>query len=292
MEKKFDKIYYRIINETPLLAKALAGVGSAIASGINPSNIIKNINPNSTALPAVSKAVGQIPSALKNLAPKFGKPLDIEKHKLNPTSFNGTKIFKRLNRESKEIVTARVTDVTNLKSQGVFTATLLDPNYIVIISKKSSNIPNQNKTEEYVVKKDYFNNIKKQFNEYMRDFLIKNNVNTNIQNLDLNATYKEIKKLEDDINIKNKDLKLLQNKKQQNTKQQNIKQNIFDSISTAEDEIENLRNQYKEKQKEVEDKKKFDIEAKNFMDKNLQFLPKKQNTFIVDSSESKTWYYA
>jgi hypothetical protein len=291
MEKKFDKIYYRVINEG-LLGSVVQGVGTALKN--NAGEIIRGIDPNKSALPSVAKAVGQIPGAIGSLKPKWGTPLDIEKHKQNPNAFKGTKIFKTLNKETKEIVTATVTDVSNLKTQGYFVATLADPNYIVIVDRKNSSInnPTQNKTQEYVVRKDYFNNIKTQFDEYIKDFLLKNNINQNIETVDIRNLFNEIKQIENDLNLKNKNLKLLQNKKQQNNKKQNIKQKIFNSISTVEDEIDNLKIQYKEKQKDIEDKKKFDSEVKNFMEKNLQYVPKKQNTFVVTTSEAASWFYA
>ena len=291
MEKKFDKIYYRVINEG-LLGSAVQGVGTALKN--NAGEILRGINPNKSAAGSVAQLAGQALGAIKNLKPKWGSPLDIEKHKQNPNAFKGTKIFKTINKETKEIVTATVTDVSNLKNQGYFVATLADPNYIVIVDKKNSSInnPTQNKTQEYVVRKDYFNNIKTEFNEYIKDFLLKNNINQNIETVDIKNLFNEIKQIENDLNLKNKNLKLLQNKKQQNNKKQNIKQKIFNSISTVEDEIDNLKIQYKEKQKEVEDKKKFDLEVKNFMEKNLQYVPKKQNTFVVTSSEAASWFYA
>lgn len=287
MEKKFDKIYYRVINEG-LLGRAVQSSLKATGDALKRINLSDQ---NTTAGASVAKLAGQALGALK---PKWGSPLDIEKHKQNPNSFKGTKIFKTLNKETREIVTATVTDVSNLKNQGYFVATLADPNYIVIVDKKNSSInnPTQNKIQEYVVRKDYFNNIKTEFNEYIKDFLLKNNINKNIETVDIKNLFNEIKQIENDLNLKNKNLKLLQNKKQQNNKKQNINQKIFNSISTAEDEIDNLKIQYKEKQKEIEDKKKFDSEVKNFMERNLQYVPKKQNTFVVNSSEAASWYYA
>jgi hypothetical protein len=162
MEKKFDKIYYRIINEGPL-GSAVQGIGAALKNNVG--EILGGIDPTKSALPSVTKAVGQIPGAIGSLKPKWGTPLDIEKHKKDPSSFVGTTIFKKP-RDTNEIITATVADVSNLRNQGYFTATLSDPNYIVIVPKRQqTNMPDQNKIPEYVIRKDRFNNYIKQFTQ-------------------------------------------------------------------------------------------------------------------------------
>jgi hypothetical protein len=160
MEKKFDKIYYRIINEG-ILGNVVKGSLNAVKDNVE--QVISGINPNKYALGSVAKAVGQIPRAIGNLKPKWGTPLDIEKHKKDPSSFVGTTIFKKP-RDTNEIITATVADISNLRNQGYFTATLSDPNYIVIVPKRQqTNMPDQNKIPEYVIRKDRLNNYIKQF---------------------------------------------------------------------------------------------------------------------------------
>jgi hypothetical protein len=277
MGKKFDNIYYKIIKEG-VLGNVVGGLGKSIAS--NAGNIISNINPNASALPTVAKAVGQIPAALKNLAPKMGKQIDIEYHKKNPNSFLNTKIFKYINSNTKEIVVAKVSDVSRLKTNGSFTATLLDPNYIIIVSKKNNNFDPSvtNSSKEYVVKSNYFNDIKNDFNNHMKNFASKNNINININSI------KNTKNLISMLDKKEEDLKNIILLIQKNTKKTNLKDDNYDKKSNLESEINSIR-------KQIENNKKIESEIETYMSKNLNYLQKKDNTFTVTSDEVKNWYY-
>jgi hypothetical protein len=159
MEKKFDKIYYRVINEG-LLGSAVQGVGTALKN--NAGEILRGINPNKSAAGSAAQLAGQALGAIKNLKPKWGSPLDIEKHKQNPNAFKGTTIFKKP-RDTNEIITATVTDISNLKNQGYFIATVADPFIVIVPKKQQTNMPDQTKIPEYVIRKDRLNNYIKQF---------------------------------------------------------------------------------------------------------------------------------
>lgn len=208
----------------------------------------------------------------------MGKQIDIENHKKNPNSFLNTKIFKYINPNTKEIVVAKVSDVSRLKTNGSFTATLLDPNYIIIVSKKNNNFDPSvtNSPKEYVVKSNYFNNIKNDFNNHMKNFATKNNINiNNIQNT---------KNLISMLDKKEDDLKNIILIIQKNTKKTNLKDDNYDKKSNLESEINSIK-------KQIENSKKIESETENYMSKNLNYLQKKDNTFTVTSDEVKNWYY-
>ena len=201
--------------------------------------------------------------------------------KNNPNSYLNAKIFKYFSPNSQEVITAQITDVSKFKTSNLFTAKLLDSNYIIIVSsdKNISDPASKNQNKEYIVKKDYFTNLKSMFNKHMVDFSKENNINiNNIQKLNINT-------LTTDLNRFQKDLRNVNLNIQQSTKQVNINNKNYLTKSDLESQIKDTQNN-------IEELKRVNTEVKSFMSKNLNYLQKKDNTFTVTSDELGNWVYA
>jgi len=285
MKKTFDDIYFGVLEEAGLINGITQGIGQAAVGGVkalarNAGDIARQVNPNKTAGASLMNIAKTGIESLKNLS-KYGKPLDIQKMKNNPNSYLNAKIFKYFSPNSQEVITAQITDVSKFKTSNLFTAKLLDSNYIIIVSsdKNISDPASKNQNKEYIVKKDYFTNLKSMFNKHMVDFSKENNINiNNIQKLNINT-------LTNDLNTFQKNLRDVNLDIQQNTKQVNLKRKNYVKKTGLESQIKDTQNN-------IEELKRFNTEVKSFMSKNLNYLQKKDNTFTVTSDELGNWVYA
>ena len=260
MKKTFDDIYFGVLEEAGLINGITQGIGQAAVGGVkalarNAGDIARQVNPNKTAGASLMNIAKTGIQSLKNLS-KYGKPLDIQKMKNNPNSYLNAKIYKYFSPNSQEVITAQITDVSKFKTSNLFTAKLLDSNYIIIVSsdKNISDPASKNQNKEYIVKKDYFTNLKSMFNKHMVDYSKENNININIiQKLNINTLTIDLNKFQNDLRTINLYI-------QQGTKQTNIKQNYFAKKSDLEQKIKNTQN-------DIEEFKKFNTEVKSFMSK-------------------------
>lgn len=283
MKKTFDDIYFGVLEEAGLINGITQGIGQAAVGTVkalarNAGDIARQANPNKTAGASLMNIAKTGIQSLKNLS-KYGKPLDIQKMKNNPNSYLNAKIYKYFSTKSEEVITAQITDVSKFKTSNLFTAKLLDSNYIIIVSsdKNISDPASKNQNKEYIVKKDYFTNLKSMFNKHMKDFYKENNINIkNIKKLN-------IKNLTTNLNKHQTDLRNVNLNIQQSTKQVNIKNNNYITKSDLESQIKDTQNN-------IEELKRVNTEVKSFMSKNLNYLQK--NTFTVTSDELGDWVYA